>query len=274
MDYLREITDVSRIVLEAGKLVNQIYNSEFSVSMKQKDDPVTNADTEANRIITDGIQEKYPDDGILSEESSDDLNRLKNDRVWIIDPIDGTREFVSKRDEFCISVGLSKNHRSVLGIILNPATFELFLGIVGVGVFYKKLDSKLQFDFSEIKFEKKTRRITQENEIAVSRSEFHSGVFDKQKLWKLEYKLKPIGSIAYKLALVALGFFPTTVSLKRKNEWDICAGVGLIEASGKIAFDLEKKEFTFNQSDPIRTGIVAGDLDFVERFWMLKDRTL
>ncbi len=270
MDYIQEVSDIGKIVLLAGKIVNEIYRSDFAVTLKGKDDPLTEADTEANRIITEEIKKKYPEDGILSEEFADDLLRLNCKRTWIIDPIDGTREFVKKRNEFCISVGLCENHKAVAGIILNPATFELFLGIVGGGVYYKKLDSDLQFDFSEIKFEKMVIREIDKKEIVVSRSEYNAGLFDKDEFWKNEFRLKPIGSIAYKLALVALGFFPLTVSLKPKNEWDICAGVSLIEASGKFACDPAKKPFEFNKPDTIRMGIIAGDAHSLERLWKLE----
>ena len=83
-------------VLKAGKIVREIYNSSFEVSWKSKDDPLTEADLLANKEILSNIQTIFPGDGILSEEIADNSDRLSKDRVWILDPIDGTREFVQK----------------------------------------------------------------------------------------------------------------------------------------------------------------------------------
>ncbi len=260
-----EVSSIVDFVIQAGKKVHEIYKSEYTVQMKGIDDPLTNADIEANTMIVNGIRGLFPDDGIFSEEIFDDKRRLNQKRVWIIDPIDGTREFVAKRNEFCISVGLSIHHKPVLGIILNPATGELFVGAAGFGVFFQALGLDFIFDSTSIQFQVPSKKSRNEKYLIVSRSEFESGLFSKQEFWKSEYILKPTGSIAYKLALVALGFYPLTISLRPKNEWDICAGVALVEASGQTVWELGSyRNFEFNKPDSIRNGIVAGENERVQ----------
>ncbi|MBE7411467.1 MAG: 3'(2'),5'-bisphosphate nucleotidase CysQ [Leptospiraceae bacterium] len=260
MIQLSEIYPIIDIVLQAGKRVHEIFHSNFTVQMKKADDPLTNADIEANSIIVQGINKYFPDDGIFSEEIFDNSNRIQNNKVWIIDPIDGTREFVAKRNEFCISVGLSVNHIAEFGIILNPATKELFMGIVGQGVFYTIVGEEFSIQKSSIRFQQNLKKYSDKKELVVSRSEYESKLFSKNDFWEKDYTLKPIGSIAYKLALVATGIYSFTISLRPKNEWDICAGVALIEANGLIAIELTTKEnFTFNRMDSKRYGILAGE---------------
>lgn len=254
-------------VLKAGLIVRNIYNSSFEVSWKSKDDPLTEADLLANKEILSHIQEAFPLDGILSEEIADNSDRLTKDRVWILDPIDGTREFVQKNPEFSISLGLAVKGKPVLGVILNPITRELVSGIVGLGISYKILDENLDITLDsihlkELTFEKeKTLPLT-----FVSRSEFYKNkLFDENPFWKNTFQISPLGSIAYKLGLTAANKADLCISLKPKNEWDICAGVALVLASGGKAIDLDKQiEIPFNSKSPLQRGILAGNPHLIE----------
>src|SRR5580658_6028085 len=102
------------------------------VEFKSGNDPVTEADRIVNRVLREALLQDG--EGWLSEESADDLSRVGNERLWVVDPIDGTREFISKIPEWCISVGYIEAGRAVAGGICNPATDEVFLGALGAGV--------------------------------------------------------------------------------------------------------------------------------------------
>ena len=98
---------------------------------KTDDEPVTEADRSANQHIVNRIRAIYPDDGILSEESKDDLARLQKERVWIIDPMDGTKEFIARNGEFSVMIGLAVQGRPVLGVVQQPASNLLYAGALG-----------------------------------------------------------------------------------------------------------------------------------------------
>ena len=130
----RELTLLTSAIREAGKRAMDLALKGFDVHMKNDRSPVTTADLEVNRILREMQQTDFPDDGWLSEESPDDPARLGKARVWIVDPIDGTKAFVNKLPEYCISVALVEAGTPVLGAIFNPSTDELFSAIVGQGL--------------------------------------------------------------------------------------------------------------------------------------------
>lgn len=264
-------------VLKAGKIVREIYNSSFEVSWKSKDDPLTEADLLANKEILSNIQTIFPRDGILSEEIADNSDRLSKDRVWILDPIDGTREFVQKNPEFSISLGFTVGGKPSLGVVFNPITRELVTGIVGIGISYLILNESIDIDLNQIQLSKISfPDKTDKPSAYVSRSEFSKyELFSKNPFWKETFTLLPIGSIAYKLALTAAGKGDLSISLKPKNEWDICAGVALVLASGGLAVDLaNQKEFPFNSENPLQRGILAGNPHLVQHLLQTKSNFL
>jgi myo-inositol-1(or 4)-monophosphatase len=263
----KEFTLAISSVLEAGKIVRDIYNTSFEVSWKAKDDPLTEADLQANKLILDRLQSAFPGDAFLSEEIADNTDRLTKDRVWILDPIDGTREFVQKNPEFSISLGLAVQGKAVLGVVFNPITKELMIGIVGLGVSYKILNDEFEIESSKIELKPiEFMDVNEKPSAYVSRSEFSKyKLFDTNPYWKNTFTLKPVGSIAYKLALTSVNKGDLSISLKPKSEWDICAGVALILASGGLAFDLANlEEFPFNSKIPRQRGILAGNPTLVK----------
>ena len=108
-------------VLHAGEEIMSIYHTDFKVYHKSEHDPVTDADLLASEIIVASIRTLFPEDGVISEEIAPDADRLDKKRIWILDPIDGTREFVEKTNEFSITLGLSVDGQATVGITLNPA---------------------------------------------------------------------------------------------------------------------------------------------------------
>jgi 3'(2'), 5'-bisphosphate nucleotidase len=127
--------------LNAGQLaasaVMEIYHTSFGVTIKSDNSPVTAADEAADEIIRNYLKSIFPDHAFLTEESEDDLSRLKNDWVWIVDPVDGTKDFVARNDEFTINIALSYRHEVVVGVVVVPAKNEVYYASKGNGAIGK-----------------------------------------------------------------------------------------------------------------------------------------
>jgi 3'(2'), 5'-bisphosphate nucleotidase len=128
-DWSHEIEIASNLAREAGRRVMTIYDQEFTISYKGPNDPVTEADQEANTIIVEGLAAHFPQDDIIAEESPLPLETQATERVWYVDPLDGTKEFISHNGEFSIMIGMTLNARSQLGVVYWPTCDQLFAGI-------------------------------------------------------------------------------------------------------------------------------------------------
>jgi myo-inositol-1(or 4)-monophosphatase len=216
--------------------------SAVQVEHKAGGEPVTAAERAIDQmlfrtLVRDG-------EGWLSEESHDDQSRLGRHRVWMVDPLDGTREYVSGVPEWCISVGLIEEGIPVAGGAYNPAKDELFLGSRETGLM-------VQGNFAPLSRRQESNGIV----ILASRSEVNRGEWDH--LEGAPFTVRPVGSVAYKLALVAAGFADATWTAVPKHEWDVAAGVSLVLAAQGAVSTLEGTPLAFNLSDPLLKGLVA-----------------
>ena len=198
----------------------------------------------ANRVIREVLGEKFPDDAWLSEEDADDSSRLSSSRVWIVDPLDGTREFIRGIPEFCVSIGLAVNGIPSLGVIYHPLRRELFNAVRGSGARLNGRSLHAGFGGTGIP-----------PSILVSRSESPDRLTDLAR----EFVLRPMGSIAYRLASVARGDADATVTFRRVKEWDVCAGVVIVEEAGGHTTTGNGGAPLFNQHDPVLQQLVAGN---------------
>jgi myo-inositol-1(or 4)-monophosphatase len=205
--------------------------------------PVTEADLAVNRVLRQILVRGG--EGWLSEESADDLRRLKKNRVWVVDPLDGTSEFVAGVPEWCVSVGLVENGRAIAGGICNPATGETFLGSLETGVTYNNKRARAS-----------KKRNLAGTLVLASRTEVKRGEWEYFQ--DSRFIIRPVGSVAYKLALVAAGIAGATWTLTPKNEWDIAAGGALVEASGGFVRSLANSPLTFNNETTTISGLLAG----------------
>ncbi len=210
---------------------------------KSGDDPVTAADHAVDAGLRPLLQREG--EGWLSEETVDDSDRMKCALCWIVDPLDGTREFVKGIPEWCVSIGLVEDGRPVAGGIYNPQTQETFLGSVHTGVTYNGQPAKPK-DATTLKGAR----------VLASRSEIGRGEWDG--FASAGFVTVPMGSVAYKLARVAAGLDEVTFTLVPKNEWDVAAGVALIESAGGFARDLSNSPIPFNRKSTLLTGMFAG----------------
>ena len=227
---------------QAGAAVMTMFRGTFEVREKGKNNPVTAADLEANRIIRERIQSTFPQDGWLSEEDNDTSHRLGVKRVWVIDPIDGTKEFIEGVPQFAISIGFVVDGRPKVAIVFNPAQDQFYKAVAGQGAFLND----------------QVIRVNPRSEIngavlLVSRSEPQK----KFQVFVDRCDIKPVGSIAYRLAQVAGGSGDGTLTFRSIHEWDICAGVLMVEAAGGTVLDGDGKPMMFNQEHPKHRGVVA-----------------
>ncbi|MBF0427253.1 MAG: 3'(2'),5'-bisphosphate nucleotidase CysQ, partial [Magnetococcales bacterium] len=207
--------------------------------------PLTNADLEANRILHDALLADCPDCGWLSEESVDDAARLQRDRVWVVDPIDGTKEFIAGLPQFAVSVGLVVSGQPVAACVFNPAADELYTARRGGGTF---------LNGERVRTSERTELLGAS--CLASRTETQRGDWAP---FETEFRLTTMGSIAYKLALVADGRHDITFTLTPKNEWDFCAGLLLVTEAGGRVSDRDGRPCRFNQARTRAASLLASN---------------
>lgn len=211
-------------------------------TLKDGGDPLTAADTAVNDAIHAALAQDG--EGWLSEETADNPSRLSHRRTWIVDPIDGTREFIQGIPEWCVSIGLVEDGVPVAGGILSPAAGQRILGSVETGVTLNGVEVQVR------------RRDSLAGALVLaSRSEVKRGEWDR--FFATEISIRNMGSVAYKLGLVAAGLADATWTLVPKNEWDVAAGAALVAAAGGELCDLSGQPRRFNQANPKMTGFVA-----------------
>jgi myo-inositol-1(or 4)-monophosphatase len=215
---------------------------EIETEYKAGHDPVTEADRAVDAVLRQNLLREG--EGWLSEESVDDVSRLSKRHVWVVDPLDGTREFVAGIPEFCVSIGFVEDGRPVAGGICNPATNETIIGAVDAGVSYNGKPAHPS-----------QRTALEGSLILASRSEVKRGEW--QQFQSGEYKIRPMGSVAYKLGLVSAGLADITFTLTPKNEWDVAAGAALVQSAGGFVATLDNAPLRCNNRNPLLTGLMA-----------------
>ena len=230
--------------LEAGReVLNRFTPGAIEAEYKAGHDPVTEADRAVDAMLKKHLLRDG--EGWLSEETTDDHSRLSKTRVWVVDPLDGTREFVQGIPEFCVSIAMVENGVPVAGGICNPATDELILGSRDAGVTYNGSPAR------------PSQRCDLNGALVLaSRSEIKRGEW--KQFESAEFNIRPMGSVAYKLGLVAAGRADLTFTLVPKNEWDVAAGAALVESAGGWTLKLDHSPLRCNQKNPLISGLLAG----------------
>lgn len=239
--------DLGRIheALERARAELQRFTpGEIEARHKQGDDPVTEADTTIDTLLRELLPRDG--DGWLSEETRDDLIRLERRRVWVVDPLDGTREFVTGIPEWCVSIGLVVDGEPVAGGICNPATGETVVGARGAGVTLNGRPAGVS-----------GRPTLEGARVVASRSEVKRGEWQGYR--EDLFEIRPMGSVAYKLGLVAAGLVDATWTLTPKHEWDVAAGVALVLAAGGAIVTGAPEETRFNRPRPRLTSLIAAN---------------
>jgi myo-inositol-1(or 4)-monophosphatase len=242
--YNEELNTAERAAREAGLIISKLFKGKFDVHEKSKNNPVTTADLEANRKIREIIQRRFPEDGWLSEEDSDDARRLASSRVWIIDPIDGTKEFIEGVPQFAVSIGFVVGGRPKVSVIYNPVEDRLYRAVAGRGT-----------ELNGEQIHVTSRRKIHGALLLVSRSE----PLRKFQVFVDLCEIQSVGSIAYRLAKVAGGEGDGTLTFRSIHEWDVCAGALMVEEAGGKIVDGNGKTLLFNRRETRHHGIVASN---------------
>lgn len=233
-----EVDRTVEAVREAGRLVEGVRRDGFDVEEKEGQGPVTRADRGADDLLRERLTAIRPG-AWLSEESADDPSRADADRVWIVDPLDGTREFVEGVPQYTVAAALLEDGRVEVGVIHNPATDETFHAVRGSGT-YRDGERVATRDGGEL---------------LASRTELSRGEFEP---FRSEWEIRPTGSTQYKLALVAAGDASATFSRGPKWEWDVCAGALLVSEAGGRCTELPGTDLGYNKPFPKVRGMLAG----------------
>lgn len=248
-----ELPIVERLVREAGALVREFYDRGVDVAWKGVDDPVTAADHAANQHLVAGLRRAFPGDGILSEESYDDQARRQRRRVWIVDPLDGTKEFIGRIGEFSIMVGLAAEGEAVLGVVYQPVTDVLYRGAPGLlaEVVQQGVVQRLAVS-----------RVADAAQMRLVASRSHRDPLVDAVCSELGITQdRPSGSVGLKVGLLATGqcdlYIHPSPGLK---EWDTCAPDAILRAAGGAISDAWGRPLRYNKPDVRqRQGLAASN---------------
>ena len=254
---MNELKIAINAAAEAGEVILKYYQSDYEIKDKGFQNPVTTADHESDKALREILTNAYPDYGWLSEETIDSKSRLQKKKVWVVDPLDGTKEFIEGVPHFVVSIALVESGRPILGVLYNPVTKETFTA-------YKGMGARLNDELIKCSEKKHTKRMV----ILNSRSEISKGLWNNHQ--GQFAKFKAVGSVAYKLGLTAAGEGDVFASLRPKNEWDICAGNCIINEAGGKLIDLNGNQRVYNLDDTlIQPGLIAGGKEAVDQILAL-----
>jgi myo-inositol-1(or 4)-monophosphatase len=232
----RELEIALEAARAAGDEVARMRQEGLRYGHKDGRELVSEADIRAAEMLHDAITGAFPADGWLSEEHVDTSARLDRERTWIVDPIDGTREYLMGLPEYAISVGLSIAGEAVLGVVYNPAAGEMHAAVCEVA-------------------DAATGGITPvAYRVLVGRGEQR---WDEVPLLPSGAETVGMGSVAYRLALVAAGRGDAVLTGYGRSEWDVAAGVALCRAAGVLATGVLGDELVFNQREPYVRGLLV-----------------
>lgn len=248
MTYTAELAVVARLAREAGTAALGFYGNipmEYSGTS-----PVTAADRASNDVIVTGLKSAFPDDAILSEESADTPDRLGAARVWIVDPLDGTKEFIARNGEFSVMIGLAIDGRAVLGVVYRPDGDVMYCAAPGSGSWVERAGTRHELQC--------TSDNTGAPRMVGSRS--HNDALIQQigdTLGVTDVKVS--GSVGLKCALIAENFRDLYVHpVPYLKEWDTCAPEVILREAGGHVSDCFGEPLQYNKKNPVQpNGIIA-----------------
>lgn len=219
------------VIREAGTIILKYYSEEIKVNWKAPADPITVADRASNEFLITKIREAFPDEAILSEESVDDQSRFSKTRVWMIDPMDGTKEFISRNGEFSVMVGLVEEGLPVLGAIYQPTEDRLYLGAKGAL-------ARLEEGGRSQRLLVSARKNLHTFRLVVSRSHLEP-IVEKMRVRLGIGDLRQSGSVGLKCGLIARAECDVYIHPSEHAKlWDSCAPQAVLEAAGGQMTDI------------------------------------
>ena len=237
----KEITEnLISSFLEAGNISLELRKKGLKKEIKIDNTPVTNGDIEVNKLITDKINKITPEIPIVSEESSSNKSNENLETFWLIDPIDGTHDYINDRDEFTINAGLIINNRPEVGIVYAPAKKRLFYTFHEGKCFELKNNKEKILDCSKLTKKGEVKAVSYSNKLKPVIEDWH-------KKFNVTEHIKMKSS--FKFCVIATGEYDLYVAEPRASEWDIAAGHAVLKNAGGIITDFENKEILYGKKD-------------------------
>lgn len=236
--------EVCLLARRAGSAILEIYAGSFAVEHKADNSPLTAADMAAHHVIVEGLRGLTPDIPVLSEESAGIpwATRAAWTRYWLVDPLDGTREFVKRNGEFTVNIALIEDHVPVFGVVLAPVSSELYFALSGDGAFLQRSPGAMPQPVA-------TRAAARPPVVAGSRS--HAQERTGAMLARLgEHRLISMGS-SLKFCLIATGSADLYLRLGPTSEWDTAAAQCVLEQAGGAVLDLSGNPLRYNTRDSL-----------------------
>ena len=244
MDLKALVEPVVAMAREAGDAILEVYATDFDVQNKADESPLTQADLASHRCIVAGLKALTPDVPIISEEEGlpDFETRSSWSTYWLIDPLDGTKEFINRNGEFTVNIALISNHRPVLGVVYVPVQNKTYIGCEGLG--------------SELRDENGSAQAihvasNSASPVRVVGSRSHRGASLDAYLEKLgEHDMVPMGS-SLKFCVIAEGGADVYPRLGPTSEWDTAAAQAVVEQAGGAVLELDGKPLSYNKKEDI-----------------------
>lgn len=248
----RELDTALRLARQAGDVIMSYYQTALAVDHKARHEPVTAADRAANELIAAGLRDAFPADGLLAEESDDDLSRLEKERVWIVDPLDGTVEFLTQTGEFSVQIALAMGGYPTLGVVYRPVEGQILYAVQGQGAHQVHNGRTVRLRVSTVAEPAQMR-------LVVSRSHYSAPIEAARQALGIT-SVERLGSIGLKASLVACGACDLYLATTVAKEWDLCAPHALLVEAGGLLTSLWGEPVVYNKPDVVeRRGLVASN---------------
>ncbi len=235
------LNNIKQIAKAAGQEILKVYQSDdFDTQLKADNSPLTKADLNAHNLIVSKLETLTPDIPILSEESKEIsyAKRCKWTKFWLVDPLDGTREFVNRRDEFTVNIALIENNKPILGVVYLPVLNKTYSAATGLGAF---LEDKLI---------KTNSKLTEPLKILASKSHLSSETKILLDKIKKDYRVEILNKgSALKLCYIADGQADYYPRLGPTMEWDTAAAQAIVEQAGGLVTTTDAKPLSYNKEN-------------------------
>jgi 3'(2'), 5'-bisphosphate nucleotidase len=240
--YEKALSVAKEAAIQAGEKILEYYYSDFEVEYKEDDSPLTCADQAADEVINRILNESFPDIIVLSEESADDSNRLNEKFCWVVDPMDGTKEFIHHTDEFTVNIALVENGHPIVGVVYVPVTEEMYYASKGNGSYY------------EVNGEIRKNKVSERTEkLRLLSSKYHKADDFLDLVEENSKHISAVESVGSSLkgCLIARGLAEAYYRFGYTCEWDTAAVQLVAEEAGGIFKQLDHSEMTYNREDTL-----------------------
>ncbi len=224
-DFSRELTVAVELARKAADAIMEVYATDFSVAYKGKNDPVTDADKRGNELIVNGLRQAFPGDIVVAEESEKPDDTQTGNRIWYVDPVDGTKEFIAKNGEFSVMIGLAVNGNAKVGVVFRPDGDVLYAGVVDQEAWMETQGERTDL---AVTIPAPSTPIT----LAVSRSHRNPMLEKIGQDLGVEKEI-PSGSVGLKIGLIARGLADVYMEPGPYTKlWDACGPEAILRAAG------------------------------------------